>query len=333
VTSRRPNVHATLAVEDYDHVRDLVTGAVPVEGVDLTCLHLPVEEIFFRFVRFREWHVSELSLAKYASLRARGDDSLTAIPVFTSRMFRHSAIFVRDDGPVGEPARLAGARVGIPEWTQTATVYVRGLLTHTYGIPLDGVSWFQAGVNEAGRIEGVPIDLPTGVSCTPVTDRTLNEMLLSGDLDAVISAHPPTEFTSGSGRVVRLFPDYRAVEEAYYRTTGIFPIMHLVALRRDIHDAHPWVAMNLLRAFEEAKRRSLARAVDANVSHVPIPWGIDDAARARDLFGRDWWPYGVEPNRTTLDAFLGYAFEQGVCDRRLDAEELFAPEVRQSFLV
>src|SRR5580704_1596516 len=179
----------TLAVHDYDHVRDLSSGAVGVEGVTLRCLHYPVEEIFFRFTRFREWDLSELSLAKYASLRAAGDDSLVAIPVFTSRSFRHSAIFIRSDGPVDDPAALAGKRIGVPEWTVTATVYGRGLLEHEYGVALRGVQWVQAGTNEPGRTEGVAVELPEGVSVEAMPDATLNEMLIAGEIDALIAPH------------------------------------------------------------------------------------------------------------------------------------------------
>jgi 4,5-dihydroxyphthalate decarboxylase len=331
--SARTNVHLTLAINDYDHVRDLVSGAVGVEGVDLTCLRFEVEEIFFRFTQHREWHVSELSLAKFCSLRAAGDDSLVAIPVFPSLTFRHSALFVRPDGPVDDPRALAGGRIGVPEWTQTATVWVRGLLQHSYGVALEDVQWFQGGTNEPGRTEGVRVTLPPGVSVTPVPDRSLNDMLVAGDLDAVIAAHPPTEFERSSGRVVRLFGDYRAAEEAYYRDTGVFPIMHVVVLRRDVHDAHPWVAMNLLTAFDEARRRSLARVLDTNAPRFPVPLGFAHAQRMQEIFGEDFWPYGIEPNRRTLEAFLGYAHEQGVCARALTPEELFVPQVRSAFRV
>jgi 4,5-dihydroxyphthalate decarboxylase len=323
----------SLAVNDYDHVRDLASGAVPVEGVRLTCVHHPVEEIFFRFTRYREWQASELSLAKYSSLRAAGDESLVAIPVFTSRAFRHSAIFVRGDGPVDDPRALAGGRVGVPEWTQTATVYARGLLEHEFGVRVADVAWVQAGTNEPGRSEGVKVELPPGVSVTPVADRTLNDMLVAGELDAVIAAHPPAEFEAGSGRVVRLFRDYRSVEEVAYRRTRVFPIMHIVALRADVYEAHPWLAMNLYSAFEEAKRRSLERALDVNAPRFPVPWAPANAERATDLFGRDAWPYGIEANLPTLEWFLERAFEQGVCARRLTPEELFVPEVRERFRV
>jgi len=329
----RQAVRLTLAVNEYDHVRDLVCGSVPVEGVALTCLHLPVEEIFFRFTRFREWDVSELSLAKYCALRASGDDSLVAIPVFTSRAFRHSAIFVRSDGPVDDPAELAGGRIGVPEWTQTATVYARGLLAHDYGVGLRETTWVQAGTNEVGRSEGVSLSLPDGVTVQAVPHRTLNEMLLAGDLDAVIAAHPPTDFKRGTGEIVRLFSDYRAVEEESYARTGVFPIMHVVALRAEVHERHPWVAMNLYKAFAAAKQRSLERVLEVNAPFLPVPWGPAHARSVQGTFGEDPWPYGVEPNRTTLDAFLEWAHEQGVCARRLTPDELFVPEVQHAFKI
>jgi 4,5-dihydroxyphthalate decarboxylase len=329
-----PNrVPLTLATADYDHVRDLASGEVPVEGVELNCVHHPVEEIFFRFTRFREWDVSELSLAKYCSLRAAGDESLVAIPVFTSRSFRHSAIFVRAGGPLDDPAALAGARIGVPEWTVTATVWGRGLLHHEYGVELGGVRWVQAGTNEPGRVEGVAVSLPEGVSLEAMPDRTLNDMLVAGEIDAIIAPHPPRGFEDGSGAIVRLFSDHRSVEEAYFGKTGVFPIMHLIALRADVHERHPWLAMNLLTAFEEAKRRSVERALDVNAPRFPVPWGAANALHAAELMGADFWPYGIEPNRVTLDAFVEFAHEQRVCARRLDPAELFPPQVRDAFRV
>jgi 4,5-dihydroxyphthalate decarboxylase len=333
LAGERRNVHLTLAINDYDHVRDLVDGTVSVEGVDLTCLRFEVEETFFRFARFREWDISEFSLAKYCSLRAAGDDTINAIPVFPSRAFRHSAIFVRADGPVDRPEELAGGRIGVPEWTQTATVYARAVLEHEYGVEVRKATWFRGGTNEPGRVEGIALEPPEGVSLTHVVDRTLNDMLLTGDLDAVIAAHPPRGFVDGSGSIARLFSDYRTVEEAYYRKTGVFPIMHVVALRQAVLDKHPWIAMNLLSAFRDAKRRSLERATDANAPRYPVPWSPANAQRAAELFGDDFWPYGIEENRVTLEAFLGFAREQGALARPLAPEELFPPQVAAVFRV
>jgi 4,5-dihydroxyphthalate decarboxylase len=316
----------TMAMSGYDHVSDLATGATRVEGVELTMLTLPVEEIFYRFLRYREWHVSELSFAKYIALRAAGDDSVRAIPVFPSRVCRHSSIFVRSDGP-REPAQLAGARIGVPEWAQTAAVYTRSLLVHEWGIPLRDVRWVQAGVNQPGRNEKVQLHLPEGVTVSREQGRSLDEMLLAGDLDAVFSARPPASFGRGDPRIVRLFPDYEPVEREYVTRTGIFPIMHVVVIRADVLERDPWVAQNLFTALTAAKEASLTRLSEMATSRVPLPWVPERVAEMRRLIGPDPWPYGVDANRVTLEAFARYAHEQGVAVRRLEPEELFVSQV------
>jgi 4,5-dihydroxyphthalate decarboxylase len=322
----------TMAMSGYDHVRDLSTGAVRVEGVDLTTLALPVEEIFYRFLRHREWHVSELSLAKYVALRAAGDESICAIPVFPSRVCRHSSIFVRPDGP-RDPRQLSGARIGLPEWAQTAAVYTRSLLVYEWGIPLRDVQWVQAGVNEPGRQEKVELHLPDGVVVSRVPDRSLDEMLLAGDLDAVFSAHPPASFERGEEGIVRLFADYEPAEREYVARTGIFPIMHVVVIRADVLRSDPWVAQNLFTGFVRAKQASLDRLSDMTASRVPLPWAPRRLEETRQLTGSDPWPYGVDANRVTLDAFARYAHEQGVAARRLEPEELFVPQVLGQYRV
>jgi 4,5-dihydroxyphthalate decarboxylase len=326
-------VHLTLAISDYDHVHDLTSGAVLAEGIALTRLNLPVEEIFYRFTRFREWDVSELSMGKYVAMLAQDDESLTAIPVFPSRVFRHSSLYVRRGGPVSRPQDLAGKRVGVPEWSQTATIYVRGFLMHQYGLRLQDIDWVQAGVNQPGRVEKVALSLPAGVRLTPVADKTLDAMLRAGELDCIVSAHAPASFAQRDPDIVRLFPDAAGVELAHWRETGIFPIMHTVAIKRAVLRRHPWVGMNLFTAFEEAKRRSLARALETTASRFPIPWGVEYAFQTRERFGDDFWPYGVEPNRKTLEAFLQFAYEQGVCRRPLTCDELFPEGVRSQFKI
>ena len=329
-----PNIPVTLALSEYDHVRDVLDGTVPVPGLDLTVLRMPVEEIFYRFTFHREWDVSEMSFAKVVALMAQDDPGLVPIPVFVSRVFRHSSIYVRSDSGLTRPEQLAGLRVGVPEWAQTAAVYTRGMLAHEHGVDLRSVRWVQAGVNEAGRVEKVSLALPEGLGLTPVRDRSLSEMLLAGDLDAVLSARPPAPFAAGDPRVRRLFEDHPAAEADYARRTGIFPIMHVVVLRRDLYERHRWVAMNLYKALEEAKARSLARLADVTLSYFPVPWMAEHAARWHAVAGGgDPWPYGIEANRRTLEAFTAYAFEQGVCRRRLDPEEIFAPETRARFKV
>ena len=230
-------------------------------------------------------------------------------------MFRHSAIYTK----LKSPKDLEGKRVGIPEWAQTAGIYVRGMLQHEYGVDLRRIDWVQAGVHEPGREEKVELKLPPGVRITPQPGKTLAGMLASGELDAVISARDP-----GGDAAVRGLPGNR--NSTYFSKTRIFPIMHVVVLRREAYERDRWIAMNLLKAFEEAKRVSLARITEIGISHVPMPWLAEHARRWREAAGEDFWPYGIEPNRPTLEAFVQYAFEQGVATRRLKVEELFAPE-------
>ncbi len=326
-------LHLTLAISEYDHVRDLCSGAVAVDGIELTHLNLPIEEMHFRFTKFREWDISEMSLAKYVALLSQDDRSMVAIPVFPNRAFRHSAIYVRRESDLTDPTQLTGKRVGVPEWAQTAGVYARGFLMHQYGLRLSTVEWWQAGVHQPGRDEKVELRLPQGVVLNRAPGKTLSGMLMSGELDAVITAHPPEPFKRGDPGIVQLFHKVQAVEEAYWRTTGIFPIMHIIAIKRDVYERHRWVAMNLYKAFDEARRRSIERISELTASRVPVPWLREYVDRWRGVFGPDYWPYGLEPNRTTLDAFCQYACEQGVCHRQVASDELFPPEVSSAFRV
>jgi 4,5-dihydroxyphthalate decarboxylase len=321
------------AASEYDHFRDLADGTVVPSGIALNWLKMPVEEAFTRFVNFLEWELSEMSMGKYVSFVSTGNDSVLALPVFPSRVFRQSSIFVRRDGPVRKPEDLRGKKVGIPEWAQTAAIYTRGWLQHQVGIPLAEIDWYQAGINQAGREEKVELKLPPGVRYTQVKTKSLSQMLLAGELDAVAAARPPQPFVAGSKDIVRLFPDYRQVEESFYKETGIFPIMHVIAMRRDVYEANRWIAVNLYNAFVEAKRRAVERALDFTATSYPFAWCTHAAIQTRELFGEDFFPYGLEANRKTLDAFLQYAFEQGVCHRRVTPDELFPKELTKTYRV
>lgn len=323
----------TVAVSRYDHVVDVLAGNVPVQGIDLNVLDLPLHDIFFRFVQFKEFDVAEISMAKYVSMISQGVDSLIALPVFPSRVLRHSAIYVRTDGPVKAPADLAGRRVGVPEWAQTAGVYARGLLKDEFGIDLASIEWVQAGQDQAGRQEKVALKLPAGVSIRAVSDKSLADMLVDGELDAIVVAQPPKRYLEGHPNIARMFPDYLSAEQAYAKKTKILPIMHTIAMRKEIVERHPWTAVNLFKAFEEAKKRSVERVLYAGMTYVPILWGFEHARRTQNLFDGEYWPYGVEANRRTLEAFLRYAYEQGVCHRMLQVEELFPPQVLSSYRV
>jgi 4,5-dihydroxyphthalate decarboxylase len=314
------NLPLTLAIHPYDHARNLR----PL-GIDLAVLELPIEEIFFRFTKFREWDASEMSFAKTVSLMSQPAPGIVPIPVFPSRVFRHSAIYVGKNSGIKAPKDLEGRKVGIPEWAQTAGIYVRGLLQHEYGVDLARIHWHQAGVHQPGRIEKVKLHLPQGVRITAVQDKSLAQMLAGGELDAAISARDP------GGK--RLFEDYVSLEEQYFLKTRIYPIMHVIVLRRDVYERDRWIAMNLLKAFEESKRHSMERLVEIGLSHVPMPWLAEHARRWREMAGEDFWPYGIEGSRATLEAFLQYCFEQGIAQRQLKPEELFAPETRASFKI
>ncbi|MDP9050620.1 MAG: 4,5-dihydroxyphthalate decarboxylase [Acidobacteriota bacterium] len=328
-----PDIQLSMAVSHYDHVSDLVNGRVHAEGIDLTAMELPIEEIFFRMFSFQEWDVAEFSMAKYVSLVAAGQAPFCAIPVFPSRVFRQSAFYVAAGGPIRRAEDLAGRRIGVPEWVQTAGVYARAFLQHQCGVPLADIHWVQAGVNQAGRTEKVPSSLPNAVKIQQVPDRSLNEMLLAGDLDGIISAREPAAFAAGNPRVVRLWPDYRAAEETYYRETGIFPIMHVIVIKNETLSRHPWAAMNLLRAFDEAKQNSLERLSTIVNSPIAIPWSYSAYRSAQKVFGDDLWPYGIESNRRTLEAFLDYCREQGIIQQRLAIEDMFPAEVSKVFKV
>jgi len=329
------DIHLTLATEDYDHIRELATGRVKPEGIRITHLQHQVEEIFFRFTTTMDWEVSEISMGMFSSLMCQDDPPYIGLPIFPSRVFRHSSVYVRADGPVKKPEDLAGKRIGVPQWSQTATVYVRGWITDTVGIPLNRMTWFQSGVNDPGRVETAKIRLPEGVKLTFVTDRSLTKMLLDGDIDVILSAHAPQAFEEGHPNIVRLFPHYRDVEEQYFKSTGIFPIMHTVAIRRDVYNRHRWIARNMFTAFEEAKRRSVRRLLDVTASHFAVPWqDVTTRAMGKLLFeGKDYWPYGIEPNRVTLEAFLRWCYEQGVTARHLRPEEIYAPETQAGFKI
>ncbi len=323
-------LHLSLATADYDHVRDLMNGAVRAEGIVLTPFVLPIEEIFHRFIHHQEWDVSEVSFAKYTALTAQGDAPMIGIPVFPSRVFRHSAIYVRTDRGIAAPKDLEGRVVGIPEWAQTAGIYARGILAEHYGVDLRAIRWVQAGMNQAGRAEKVALNLPVGIRYETRPGSSLSEMLLAGELDAVITARVPDAYLHGEGKVARLFPDYRGEEAAFHAATGIFPIMHVIALRRAVFERHPWAAMNLFTAFEEAKRRSVERVADITASRIPLPWSPALAAEFAGDFGADPFPYGIEGNRRTLDAFCRFAYDQGITPRRMTPEALFPAEMHKT---
>ena len=321
----------TMAVSHYDHVIDVALKRVEVEGIDLNMMELPLHDIFQRTVGFADFDIAEMSMAKYVSMRSQGDDRLIALPVFLSRVARHSAIYVRKDR-IRSAADFAGKRIGVPEWAQTAAVYGRGVLAHELGVDLRSINWVQAGIGEAGRAAKVPLKLPEGLHVTPVSDRSLTQMLDSGDLDGVVAATPPNCFHSNP-QVGRFYENPMEAEMEYARTKKILPIMHGIVVRKAVLDAHPWVAGNLFHALDVARANSVKRMIFPGSTSVPVPWISDTVRKIQGVLGKDFWPYGIEANRPTLEAFLQFAYEQGVCHRLMKPEEIFPPQTHQAVRV
>jgi len=322
----------SFACWNYDRTRALQDGSVRPEGIDLNFLEMPVEETFFRMVRHREFDVSEMSLSSYCVTLFKDPQPFVAIPVFTSRLFRHSCIYVNAKAGIREPKDLIGKRVGVPEYQMTAAVWIRGILAEHFGVPVDSVTYFTGGEEEPGRPEKQRLELPANIKVAPIApEQTLARMLAVGDIDALHTSRMPS--THDGKTVVRLFPNFLEVERAYYRQTGVFPIMHTVAIRRELYERHRWVAQSLYKAFLEAQRRTYLDLKQTNMLQAMVPWLHAHVEEAVRDMGEDYWPYGVQNNRTTLETFLRYHHEQGLSRRRLDAEELFAPETLESFKV
>lgn len=316
-------IHLSIATEDYDHFRDFRSGAVQAEGIEHTWLMPELHEIFARFTFNREWDVSELSFAKFSTQVTRKNPDIVALPIVCSRHFRFSAFYVNKKSKIKSPKDLKGKKVGSPEWAHTAAVYMRGWLNDEHGVGLKDVHWYQAGTNEPGRTEKVEINLPKGVKLTRVDDSSLSKMLASGEIDCALVARPPDCFMKGHPDVERLFPNYLEMEEQYYARTKIWPIMHVIAIKRSILDQHPWIAGSLYNAFNESKNRALSRMFEQSVSRYPLPWLTTYARRMRDMFDGDPFPFGIEENRPTFEQFLRYTYEQGIAHRHAKVEDIF----------
>jgi 4,5-dihydroxyphthalate decarboxylase len=324
-------LHLVYAGGDYDHTRALADGTVRPEAIDLTYVHLLTQEMFWRMQRYQDFDASELGMSGYIGLVARGNCPFVAIPAFVSRSFRHGCLFVNSATGIRTPADLRGKRVGLPNYGMAAALWLRGMLQHDYGVHSSEIEWVQASLRESGNQQPPAYSLPAEIRLHNVTDRTLDQMLVTGEIDALMTAHMPPSFLSGDPRVRRLFQDYKQVEQDYYRKTGYFPIMHCVVLRRSVYEAHLWVAPNLLTALEASKQLALERAYDHDALRYPLPWLIPDLEEVRQLMGHDPWPYGVEANRATLEAMCQYAQEQGLTKRPVAVEELFAPNSLEVF--
>jgi len=311
----------SMACWNYDRTRALMEERAQVDGIDLTYMSLPVEETFFRMMRFQEFDVAEMSLSSYVLSLFRENPPFIAIPVFPSRMFRHSGIFINRNSGIREPKDLAGKRIGTPEYQLTAIVWIRGILSDDYGVPVASARYFTGGEEEPGRIEKQKVSLPPEIHVEAIPEtKTLSQMLDAGEIDAIYAPRAPSTLTRGSGSVRRLFENYGALEREYYARTKIFPIMHTIIIRRAVYEKYPWVAQALHKAFAASKAEAQADLYEVAALKCMLPWLVQYAEETRAMMGEDFWPYGFEKNVHVLDTFLRYSFEQGLAKRLLSAK-------------
>jgi 4,5-dihydroxyphthalate decarboxylase len=315
----------SVAGVDYDRTRALFDGTVPIAGCETICCAMSPEEAFHRAFRYQEFDITELSLSNTMALIARGTCPYVAIPVFPSRLFRHSAVYIRSDRGIARPQDLRGKVIGVPEYPMTAAVWIRGILQDQFGVRAAEMKWRSGGLEQPGRENRVRLDLPAEIDVQPIppTD-TLSDYLDSGRIDGLISALAPSCFGRNPA-VRRLFPDYRTVEEAYFKETRIFPIMHIIGIRRSLVERHPWLPVNTYLAYLKAKDICYRQLETIGHLFTTLPWPVEELQRARTLMGEDFWSYGVAANQRELSAITRYAAEQGIIDRQLTIAELFAP--------
>jgi 4,5-dihydroxyphthalate decarboxylase len=324
-----------LACGDYDRTRALHDGTITPEGIDLVCLRLPVEDIFFRMARFAEFDAAELSLSSYLlSMTDDGPGRFVAIPAFLSRSFRHSGIYIHASSDIARPEDLAGRTVGLAEYQLTANVWIRGILAEHHGVPVASVRYRTGGLHAPGRAEKLRLALPPDLDIAPIpAGRTLSDMLAAGEIDALYSPRTPQCFRAGQPAVRRLFSDVRAVEAAYHRATGIFPIMHVVVLRRDVYDANRWAARSLYRALVAARDEAWRGIDETAALRYMLPWLASDLDATRAVLGPDYWSYGLPGNERALSTLIGYSHAQGLARRAFAPHELFAPETLEDTIV
>jgi 4,5-dihydroxyphthalate decarboxylase len=322
------DVPITIACGNYDRTSAIRDGRVKVEGCAVTYLPLYPEEIFHRAFKFQEFDVSEISFSSYIRTVATGTAAYIGIPAFVSRIFRHSGIYVRKGAGIDKPQDLRGKRVGVPEYQITAVVWMRGMMQHEYGVAPSDIHWRNGGQEQPGRHERTPLKPIAGVDIQPLGEgQTLVGMLKDGELDALFTARAPSSFLKGEPHIARLFANTREAEQAYYKKTKLFPIMHLVGIRRTLAEKHPWLATSLYKAFCEAKALAMIDLRDVNALMVTLPWLEAETHETTAIMGEDFWKYGIAENLPEIDALTQYIHEQGLADRKVKVEELFHPSM------
>jgi len=327
-------IRLTLSCWDYDRTRALQDGRVEVEGVDLTYLPLRVEETFWRMLRYGEFDVAEMSTGSFLMSRDKGAPRLIGIPVFPSKTFRHSCIYINTDSGIKKPADMAGKRVCVPEYQITMATWARGILQHEYGVLPDKMKWFTGGEETPGRQDKVQHKLPPNIDIQPIpVDKTLSGMLEGGEIDAMKSAHMPSPFVRRHPKVQRLIPNFREVEADYFKRTKIFPIMHTIVIREEVYEQYPWIAQSLFKAFNESKRLCQEAMYEFSALKYMMAWSIDEMEKEREALGPDPWAYGLEANRHVIETLVQYTYEQGLISKKLDVDSLFAKSMLEDFKI
>lgn len=328
------SLNLSIAIGDYDRNRPLLDGRVQIDGVTPINMALTPEEMFFRAMRHEAFDVCELSLSSHTLRVSRGDAPYVAVPAFVSRAFRHTGIIVRAGSGIRTPADLKGRRVGIPEWQLTACVWIRAILQDEYGVAPQDICWVRGGLEEPGRVEKVKLTLPDGVVVEDIgPEDTLRDMLADGRIDAFIGPRAPTSFTPDNAGLRWLFDDPTAEAKAWFRKTRIFPIMHVIGIRRTLVEAHPWLPMAVYKGFVQSKRMALDHLADTSATKITLPFVEEQLRDAKSLMGEDFWPYGLAPNRHVLDYFTAAHHAQGLSARKVEPEELFHPSSMEGYVI
>ncbi len=323
-------LNLSLAVGPYDRTRALIDGSVQIDGVNVVPMTLSPEEIFFRAFRHAEFDICELSLSSFTVKTAQGASHYVGVPAFVSRMFRHTSIYVRTDR-IRKPEDLKGRKVGLPEYQLTANVWARAILQDDHGVKPSDISWVRGGIEDAGRPEKITVKLPADVRLEDApAGKSISTLLKEGAIDGFMAPRPPA-VPKGTPNIGWLFADPVAAAKDYFKRTGIFPIMHLVGVKRDLAEQHPWLPGAVFKAFDQAKAAALAQLCDTSATKVTLPFVEERLSEARALMGEDFWSYGLEPNRKTLETFLRHHNAQGLSPRLLKPEELFHPGTLESF--
>ena len=326
-------LNLSVAIGDYDRNRPLIDGAVKIDGVDPVFMKLCPEEIFFRAFRNQDFDICELSLSSFTVKTALGTCPYVGVPAFVSRCFRHTSIYVRTDR-IKRPEDLKGKRVGVPEYQLTANVWARAILEDDFGVKPSDMQWIRGGIEHAGRPEKITLNLPPGVRLENAPEGvTISELLLKGEIDGFIAPRPPAKAALMSPNVGLLFRDSAAAAWDYFKRTRIFPIMHLIGVRKSLAEKHAWLPGAVLKAFEQSKTMALEQLRDVSAAKVTLPFLEEALASARGLMGEDFWPYGLEANRKTLEAFLRHHHAQGLSPRLVGVEEMFHPGTHESFKI